>query len=108
MHTATTRISHPLAHGHTVRSESPGGSAPSETLEAAEEPRPGSAPLAPLFGGDRLVVTVAEAAELLGISRAFAYELVARNELPVLRLGRRIVVPKAALLAMLGVLGTPS
>jgi excisionase family DNA binding protein len=37
---------------------------------------------------------------LLGISRAFAYELVARGELPVIRLGRRIVVPKAALLAM--------
>jgi excisionase family DNA binding protein len=50
--------------------------------------------------GGRLVFTVAEAGELLGISRAFAYELVARGELPVIRLGRRIVVPKAALLAM--------
>ena len=44
--------------------------------------------------------SVAEAGELLGISRAFAYELVARGDLPVIRLGRRIVVPKAALLAM--------
>jgi excisionase family DNA binding protein len=51
---------------------------------------------------ERLVFTVGEAAELLGISRAFAYELVARGELPVVRLGRRIVVPKAALLAMVG------
>jgi excisionase family DNA binding protein len=49
---------------------------------------------------ERLVFTVAEAGELLGISRAFAYELVARGELPVIRLGRRIVVPKPALLAM--------
>jgi excisionase family DNA binding protein len=49
------------------------------------------------------VLTVAEAGELLGISRAFAYELVARGELPVIRLGRRIVVPKAALLAMVDV-----
>ena len=45
-----------------------------------------------------LVISVAEAAGLLGISRAFAYELAARGELPVLRLGRRIVVPTKALL----------
>ena len=42
---------------------------------------------------DRLTLTVTEAAELLGISRALAYELAARGELPVLRLGRRIVIP---------------
>ena len=55
---------------------------------------------ATIVPGERLVLTVAEAGELLGISRAFAYELVGRGELPVIRLGRRIVVPKAALLAM--------
>jgi excisionase family DNA binding protein len=49
---------------------------------------------------DRLVFTVAEAGELLGISRAFAYELVARGDLPVIRLGRRRLVPKVALLAL--------
>lgn len=49
---------------------------------------------------ERLVYTVAEAGELLGISRAFAYELVARGELPVIRLGRRRLVPKVALLAI--------
>lgn len=46
---------------------------------------------------DRLVWTVEEAARLLGISRAHAYELVARDELPHVRLGRRVVVPKHAL-----------
>lgn len=51
---------------------------------------------------ERLVYTVAEAGELLGISRAFAYELVARGELPVIRLGRRCLVPKVALLALVG------
>lgn len=51
---------------------------------------------------DRLVYTVAEAGEMLGISRAFAYELVARGELPVIRLGRRCLVPKVALLSMVG------
>ena len=51
---------------------------------------------------ERLVYTVAEAGELLGISRAFAYELVARGDLPVIRLGRRRLVPRAALLALVG------
>jgi excisionase family DNA binding protein len=54
------------------------------------------------LGNDRLVFSVAEAGELLGLSRAFAYELVARGELPIIHFGRRIVVPKAALLALLG------
>ncbi len=54
----------------------------------------------PNHGVDRLVYTVAEAGTLLGISRAFAYELVARGELPVIRLGRRRLVPKVALLAL--------
>ena len=39
---------------------------------------------------------------MLGISRAFAYELVARGELPVIRLGRQRLVPKAGLLALVG------
>jgi excisionase family DNA binding protein len=51
---------------------------------------------------ERLVYTVAEAGEMLGISRAFAYELVARGELPVIRLGRQRLVPKAGLLALVG------
>jgi excisionase family DNA binding protein len=49
---------------------------------------------------ERLVYTVAEAGEMLGISRAFAYELVARGELPVITLGRRRLVPKAGLFAL--------
>jgi len=49
---------------------------------------------------ERLTMTVEEAADALGISRALAYELVARSELPSLRLGRRIVVPRRALEAM--------
>ena len=69
--------------------------------------RPGRTPLATIVPGERLVLTVAEAGDLLGVSRAFAYELVARGELPVIRLGRRIVVPKAALLAMVGLAPDP-
>ena len=54
-----------------------------------------------VMSGERLVWSVAEAGRLLGISRAHAYELVARGELPHLRLGRRVVVPKHAIEVLL-------
>jgi excisionase family DNA binding protein len=53
------------------------------------------------MGHERLVWSVEEAGRLLGISRAHAYELVARGELPHLRLGRRLVVPKQAIEGLL-------
>lgn len=46
---------------------------------------------------ERLTLTVDEAAQVLGISRALAYELITRGQLPSLRLGRRIVVPRGVL-----------
>lgn len=46
---------------------------------------------------NRMTLTVEEAAEILGISRAFAYSLVKNDQLPSLRLGRRLVVPRRAL-----------
>ena len=64
---------------------------------AADAQGPGlaSGAIAPLE--DRLTLTVEEAAALLGISRAFAYEAVTRGEIPSIRIGRRILVPKVAL-----------
>jgi excisionase family DNA binding protein len=50
---------------------------------------------------DRLVVTVPEAAALLGVSRALGYALVANGQVPSVRLGRRIVIPWRALEAFL-------
>jgi excisionase family DNA binding protein len=47
------------------------------------------------------VFTVSEAADVLGISRTLAYDLVAKGQLPTIRLGRRIVVPALALHALL-------
>ena len=41
---------------------------------------------------ERLVLSVTEAAEMLGISRSLAYQLVARGELPSRRFGGRVVV----------------
>lgn len=48
-----------------------------------------------------MTCTVAEAAELLGISRGTAYEYVRAGELPSVRLGRRLMVPKHRLEALL-------
>lgn len=42
-------------------------------------------------------MSVPEAAELLGISRNNAYELVKRGELPSIKLGKRKLIPKVAL-----------
>lgn len=47
---------------------------------------------------ERATVTIEEAARILGIGRASAYEMARTGQLPVLRLGvKRLVVPKRAL-----------
>lgn len=51
----------------------------------------------------RLTLTVEEAASALGISRSFAYEAIAKGEIPCIRIGKRILVPKIALENMLNV-----
>ncbi len=43
------------------------------------------------------LLTVPEAAKVLRISRNLAYELVARQELPAIRLGRVIRIPRYSL-----------
>jgi excisionase family DNA binding protein len=50
---------------------------------------------------ERLTLTVEEAAATLGISRAFAYEAVRRGEIPSIKIGRRVLVPRAALARLL-------
>jgi excisionase family DNA binding protein len=57
-----------------------------ETLVSAPEP---------------VTMSIEEAARFLGISRGLAYDLARRHELPVVRLGRRMVVPTARLRLML-------
>lgn len=51
----------------------------------------------------RATVTVPEAGQVLGIGRGAAYEAVNTGEIPSLRIGKRILVPVAKLLDMLGV-----
>jgi excisionase family DNA binding protein len=43
-----------------------------------------------------LLLSVAEAAATLGVSRDLVYELVHRGDLPCLRIGRRKVIPRRA------------
>lgn len=50
---------------------------------------------------ERATYTVDEAAARLGIGRNAAYEAIKRGELPALRIGKRIIVPKAALARLL-------
>lgn len=50
---------------------------------------------------ERLTVSVEEAAEMLGVSRGSAYNLVRVGDIPSVRLGRRIVVPVRRLRALI-------
>jgi excisionase family DNA binding protein len=45
---------------------------------------------------ERVTYSVPEVAQLLGISRNSAYEAIKRGEIPVIRFGTRIIVPKPA------------
>ena len=43
---------------------------------------------------EKLVYSIQEAANLLGISRSYAYELVRNGTIPALELGKKRVIPK--------------
>ncbi len=46
---------------------------------------------------EKLVYSIQEVADLLGISRSYAYELARNGTLPVLELGKKRVIPKEKL-----------
>jgi excisionase family DNA binding protein len=48
-----------------------------------------------------LTLTVEEAAELLGISRGSAYQAVRAGDIPSIRIGRRVLIPRARLMCEL-------
>jgi excisionase family DNA binding protein len=54
-----------------------------------------------LNSNERLVVSVEEARQLLGLSRGLMYDAVRRGEIPSVKVGRRILIPRAALQKML-------
>lgn len=47
------------------------------------------------------VLTVAEAAHLLRVGKGLVYEGVRRNDIPAIKIGRRLLIPKAALTRLL-------
>jgi len=51
--------------------------------------------------GERATLTVGEAAKILGIARNSAYQGILMGEIPYIKIGRRILVPKAALMKLL-------
>jgi len=53
----------------------------------------------------RQTLKIVEAAKVLGISRNAAYAAAKNGELPTVRIGRRLLVPKAALERLLGETG---
>ena len=55
-----------------------------------------------------VVLTVSEVSKILKISRPQAYLGVQRNEIPYIRVGRRILIPKAALEKLLESAGNKS
>ena len=55
------------------------------TGQSSKNPRP-----------ERLVYTVPEAGQLLGLSRNGSYDAAKRGDIPTIRIGRLLLVPKAA------------
>ncbi len=49
-----------------------------------------------MSGDKTLTYSVDEAAALLGVSRASAYKAAGCGQIPALRIGKRLVVPRAA------------
>lgn len=47
-----------------------------------------------------LTVSISEAARLLGISRGSAYSYANSGELPTVRIGRRLLVPRSRLIEL--------
>ena len=46
---------------------------------------------------EKLAYNISEVAELLGISKSYAYQLAKENKLPILELGKRKIVLKESL-----------
>ena len=80
----TETTEHPI---HPIHTAEPSGEAPVTGKQPNREAK--------------LVLTVTEAAEVLGLSRGLAYELVRTGAIPSIRFGRRLVVPKVRLEALL-------
>jgi excisionase family DNA binding protein len=50
---------------------------------------------------EKLLFSIGEAAEMLNIGRSTAYELIKQGDLPSVKISRRRLIPRAALMAWL-------
>lgn len=57
---------------------------------------------------EAVTMSVPEAGRRLGIGRNAAYDAAARGEIPMIRIGRRMLVPRAAFDRMLEQAGEPA
>lgn len=55
--------------------------------------------------GEKLALTVKETSELLGLSRNSTYQGVLTGEIPCVKVGKRILIPRLALEKMLAEVG---
>ena len=94
----------PRVHIPELERTESGGS----TLEIPYEAAKRADGLTPATAPERLTLSVEEAAAILRIRRAFAYEAVRRGEIPSIRIGRRVLVPHAALNRLLSATEPPS
>jgi excisionase family DNA binding protein len=67
----------------------------------ADARNPGSAIIGAKWAA-RSSFTVPEAAEILGVSPWSAYQAAGKGEIPVVQIGKRKIVPRAALEKLLG------
>jgi excisionase family DNA binding protein len=56
---------------------------------------------------EKLTLSVTEAGQLLGIGRAAAYEAAKNGQIPTVKIGKRLLVPLAALERLLAVGAQP-
>ncbi len=59
------------------------------------------------MNNEKLTFTVSETAQLLGLSRNSAYQGVLTGEIPYIKVGKRILIPRLALERMLAPVGKP-
>ena len=52
---------------------------------------------------DRKTYRIEEVAKLLGVGRNQAYEAARRGDFPTIKIGKRVVAPRAAINRMLGI-----
>ena len=58
-----------------------------------------------MYEKERATLTIPEVGRILGIGRQTAYEMARQGKIPVLRLGKKLLVPKVALERMLAEAG---